>query len=144
MFVICYSCICRSSYSHACMCVWPSVNRILRSIWSQSEQFEAASQSELLIGVVLMSVLQLPGPQPKHTGWDQLRSHLLLRPPTAERNPTHVSFGFASCVWLFFDMLSLILYRTQNGTNQQCPCYTIKLLYWHLKLLFTHISPCLG
>eukprot|EP00064_Thunnus_orientalis_P000980 superscaffoldBa00000059_g981 len=45
---------------------------------SQKEQFEAASQSELLIGVVVMSALQLPGPQPKHTDWNQPCSHFLL------------------------------------------------------------------
>lgn len=71
----------------------------LCSIWSRSEQFEAASQSELLIGVAHMSVLQLP--------W--LGSALAPCSHTANRRklPTHVPFAFASRVFLVNQLVSL-------------------------------------
>lgn len=81
------------------------------SIWCRSEQFQAASQSELLIGAALMSVLQLPRRGPA------------LVPSSHTENgrklPTQVSFAFASCTFLINQLASLAAHAELDSAKER-------------------------
>lgn len=134
--LLCRAVLCTFPHLNCGFCSTADVPRLSSqsSIWSRSEQFEAVSQSELLIAVALMSVLQLP------------RRGSALVPSSRTENgrklPTQVPFAFASCAFLINQLASLAAHaeldsakerkRRQVG-QKKCPCYAIKLLSLQVK-----------